>query len=191
MRRLIDVVVVCVLAIPAIAVVIVCAAVMRLDSKGPGLFQQTRVGKDGEPFVLVKVRTMALGTPNVATHEASVASLTRGGAVLRRTKLDELPQLWNVLRGDMSLIGPRPCLPTQSELLNLRREAGVLGMRPGVTGPAQVIGLDMSQPKELVACEAAYLASRSLSTDITILLSTVLGSGAGDPVRRAEGESNA
>jgi len=144
------------------------------------LFLQRRVGRGGNVFTIVKLRTMRPDTPQGASHEIGQASVTRIGLLLRKTKLDELPQLWNVLVGDMSLVGPRPCLPSQTELIGARRALGVLGLRPGITGPAQIAGIDMSRPQTLARADAAYLSAWSLRGDLRILLRTVAGFGAGD-----------
>ena len=106
----------------------------------------------------------------------------RTGVLLRRTKLDEMPQLWNVLRGDMSLVGPRPCLPSQTELVRLRTEYNVFDVRPGITGPAQVEGVDMSDPARLTAIDADYVANHTWKGDLLLLLKTATGRGQGDRV---------
>lgn len=156
---------------------------VRRDSAGPGLFAQTRVGRQGRPFTCYKLRTMRQGTASVATHEMSSSAVTPLGEKLRRWKLDELPQLWNVLRGDMSFVGPRPCLPVQREVIEERERRGVLALRPGITGLAQVRGIDMSTPVLLAETDAAYLAGRSFTGDLVLILKTVTGSGQGDHVR--------
>ncbi|WP_427023557.1 sugar transferase [Aureimonas ureilytica] len=156
---------------------------VRRDSEGPGLFAQTRVGREGRPFTCYKLRTMRQGTASVATHEMSISAVTPLGEKLRRWKLDELPQLWNVLRGDMSFVGPRPCLPVQREVIEERETRGVLALRPGITGLAQVRGIDMSRPVLLAETDAVYLASRSFTGDLILILKTVTGSGQGDHVR--------
>ncbi|MFO7529350.1 MAG: sugar transferase [Marinobacter sp.] len=150
---------------------------------GAPLFLQERVGRDGRPFVLVKFRTMTVGTASVATHLAQASSITPLGRFLRKTKLDELPQLWNVLKGEMSLVGPRPCLPSQTELVNLRRQLGVLKMRPGITGLAQVQGIDMSTPEKLARTDALMIGHLSLKRYFHYIFLTVAGKGAGDRVR--------
>jgi len=117
------------------------------DTRSP-LFRQTRIGRNQLPFTLVKFRTMHIGTASVATHLANSSSTTPFGNFLRRTKLDELPQLWNVLWGDMSLVGPRPCLPNQHELIATRELLGIFDAQPGITGLAQVQNIDMSTPQK-------------------------------------------
>jgi lipopolysaccharide/colanic/teichoic acid biosynthesis glycosyltransferase len=158
-------------------------AFIKLDTRGPGLFRQDRVGRGGAVFRCYKFRTMAVDTPNVATHEVSSAKITRSGHFLRATKLDELPQIINILKNEMSLVGPRPCLQTQVELIEERKRRGVLDLKPGITGLAQVRGIDMSDPKKLARWDSRYKALRTLTLDLKILISTVLGHGQGDKVR--------
>ena len=152
------------------------------DNRSP-LFLQERVGRHQQPFVLVKFRTMRPDTASVATHLADASAITPFGRFLRRTKLDELPQLWNVLRGEMSLVGPRPCLFNQEELIAERAALGVFAARPGITGLAQVQGIDMSTPALLARTDAEMLASLGLLGYFRFIVMTVLGKGAGDRVR--------
>jgi lipopolysaccharide/colanic/teichoic acid biosynthesis glycosyltransferase len=169
------------------AVLLACVAliiIIRCDSLGPGLFVQTRVGKDGRTFRMLKLRTMKVDTRNLPSHLVASSSLTRLGKTLRRLKLDELPQIWNVLIGDMSFVGPRPCLPTQFELIEERDVRGLLAFRPGITGPGQVMGVDMSQPVRLAEVEAAYFRQAGLRSDFALILRTALGAGGGDMAAR-------
>lgn len=182
MKRALDLLVAVLLIVPAALVVLVAAIFVRLDSPGPAIFRQERVGRYGRPFLLLKVRTMRAGTVNSASHEVSAASITRVGVLLRRTKVDELPQLLCVLTGTMSLVGPRPCLPSQYELIAARRRRGVLNVRPGVTGLAQLYGIDMSRPERLANVDAIYVRNRTLIMDLRLLVGTVLGRGRGDAV---------
>ena len=152
------------------------------DTRSP-LFRQTRVGRNQQPFTLVKFRTMSVGTASVATHLASSSSITPFGSFLRRTKLDELPQLWNVLWGDMSLVGPRPCLPNQHELIAAREALNVFVARPGITGLAQVQGIDMSTPEKLAQVDAQMLQTLTLRDYFRYILQTVTGKGQGDRVK--------
>ncbi len=122
--------------------------------QGQPLFRQRRLGKDQKPFTMVKFRTMALGTPSVPTHELPGGGITRLGRFLRATKLDELPQLWNVVKGEMSLVGSRPGLPDHAELTRARQQQGVFSYRPGITGLAQLQGVDMSTPEQLAQVDA-------------------------------------
>lgn len=158
-------------------------ALVRLDSPGPGLFAQNRIGLNGREFVSYKFRSMKTGTPQAGTHEVSAYSVTRIGNFLRRTKLDELPQVWNILRNDMSLVGPRPCLPLQKELIEARKKLGVLKVKPGISGLAQINGIDMSNPHRLANWDARYIALRSLLLDARIALATIVGQGQGDRVK--------
>lgn len=150
---------------------------------GSSVFLQKRLGRNKEMFTLVKFRTMAKDTASVASHLASSSSVTSFGRVLRRTKLDELPQLWNVLRGEMSLVGPRPCLPSQSELIAEREKLGVFDVRPGITGLAQISGIDMSTPKLLAETDAAMIETLNLRNYFKYIFLTILGKGGGDRVR--------
>lgn len=164
---------------------LVAILLIRLTSKGPAIFCQTRVGRDQEEFTCYKLRTMAVGTAQKGTHEIDRSAVIGVGQILRKTKLDELPQLWNVLRGDMSLVGPRPCLPSQVELIAEREKRGVYASIPGITGLGQVRGIDMSDPVRLAECDAEYARSQSLRFDLSLIWATVCGSGRGDRVARS------
>ena len=152
------------------------------DTRSP-LFRQERVGRHQKPFVLVKFRTMRPETASVATHLADASAVTFLGRFLRRTKLDELPQLWNVLRGEMSLVGPRPCLFNQKELIAARSSRGVFEARPGITGLAQIQGIDMSTPDLLALIDAQMLTTLNIVNYFRYVFRTLLGAGAGDRVR--------
>lgn len=159
---------------------------IRRETPGPGFFKQRRIGKGGIPFTLYKLRTMKTGTRHLPTHETPVEVMTPLGAWLRRWKLDELPQLFNVVRGEMSLVGPRPSLETQTALIEARTRLGVMAVRPGITGLAQVEGIDMSDPQRLAERDADYVASQSFLGDLRLLLATVSGRGIGrDWTRKA------
>jgi O-antigen biosynthesis protein WbqP len=160
-------------------VIMAAVLVIRATSPGPGIFSQERVGRGGTPFLCRKLRTMFAGTLSAPTHEVPASRVTPVGRFLRRTKLDELPQLWNVLIGEMSLVGPRPCLPTQTALVEARRRRGVAGLRPGITGLAQVRGIDMADPEALAEIDAEYLAAASLALDLRILMRTIFGGSRG------------
>lgn len=162
----------------ALAVILI-----RLDSPGAALFRQERVGIGKKPFTCLKLRTMAQGTKQAGTHEVSAASVTRLGRILRATKLDEIPQLWNVVRGEMAFVGPRPCLPSQTELVHEREIRGVYEVLPGITGLGQVRGVDMSDPVRLAEIDAEYVRARSLALDLKLVLQTACGGGAGDRVK--------
>lgn len=184
-KRLSDLLLALLAAPAAILLCLGCAAAIRLESPGPAIFRQVRVGRGRRPFVLYKLRTMSADTGDRASHEVSAAQITRVGGLLRRTKLDELPQLLNVVRGDMSFVGPRPCLPGQTLLVEERERRGVHALRPGITGPAQLAGIDMSTPVALAEADAAYLGRVDLAGDLKILLLTAAGRGSGDAVKRA------
>jgi O-antigen biosynthesis protein WbqP len=180
LKRAFDLAIALALLLPAAVIVLVCAALVRLQSPGPGILRQTRIGRDGAPFTCLKVRTMFFGTPNLPSHETAKSAVTPIGAFLRRSKLDELPQVWNVLKGEMSFVGPRPCLPAQRELTEARQRRGVLALRPGITGPAQVRGIDMSDPERLAEADAGYLVKSGIAEDMRLMLATLFGSGRGD-----------
>ncbi len=162
-------------------VMIIIFAIGLIDNKSPLFFQQ-RVGKNQKPFTLVKFRTMAVNTSSVGTHLVDASSITKLGQFLRKTKLDELPQLFNVLTGDMSLVGPRPCLPNQTELITEREKRGVFSVRPGITGLAQVNDIDMSTPRKLALYDALMNKNMCLKLYINLLIATGLGKGHGDRV---------
>lgn len=151
---------------------------------GYPIFRQQRVGRYQKPFTLVKFRTMKKDTAHVASHLASAASITPFGQFLRRTKLDELPQLWNVLKGEMSLVGPRPCLFNQLELIEEREAKGVFKIRPGITGLAQINDIDMSTPELLAKTDALMIEQMSVIRYLGLIIQTVIGKGAGDRVRK-------
>ncbi|UPJ51997.1 sugar transferase [Bradyrhizobium sp. 200] len=157
---------------------------IRIQSPGRAIFSQVRVGKHGHPFTCYKLRTMHLGTASLPTHQVKASAVTALGEYLRRFKMDELPQLWNVLTGDMSLVGPRPCLPSQTELIAARQQLGVFELRPGITGLAQVKGVDMSDPTRLAEIDARYVRTQSMMGDLKLIWATLRGQGVGiDQVR--------
>ncbi|MCG9098021.1 sugar transferase [Laribacter hongkongensis] len=167
-------------ALPILAVLFLAG----LFDTGSPLFRQIRVGQHQKPFTLVKFRTMRPDTQSVATHLANPAAVTPLGAFLRRTKLDELPQLWNVLKGEMSLVGPRPCLFNQSELIRERASLGVFAVRPGITGLAQINEIDMSTPKRLAETDARMLQDLGVMGYFIYIIKTVTGSGRGDRIQK-------
>lgn len=170
---------------------LVCAApvlllltLIGLFDTGAPIFCQVRVGRNKKAFILVKFRTMRLGTASVASHLASASSITPFGNFLRKSKLDELPQLWNVLKGEMSLVGPRPGLFNQDALITERDKRGVFDVLPGITGLAQVNAIDMSTPVLLAETDAQMIASLTLRNYFIYILQTVTGKGSGDRVMR-------
>lgn len=182
MIRVLDVVLSVLGLLAAAPVLLVLWVLGWLESRSP-LFRQERVGRYQRPFVLVKFRTMRPDTESVATHLAQASSITCLGRFLRRTKLDELPQLWNVLKGEMSLVGPRPGLFNQEELLQELAARGVLDARPGITGLAQIRGIDMSTPRRLAEVDREMLDGLTVRTYFRYLVLTVLGRGSGDRIR--------
>ncbi|QKI89765.1 sugar transferase [Thiomicrorhabdus xiamenensis] len=163
--------------------VLVVLFVIGLFDTGSPLFFQERVGRNQKPFTLVKFRTMKKDTASVASHLASTSSITKFGAFLRKTKLDELPQLWNVLKGEMSLVGPRPGLFNQEELTAAREKQGVFKVRPGITGLSQVNEIDMSTPELLAQTDAKMINSMTLVNYFKYILQTVTGKGSGDRIK--------
>jgi O-antigen biosynthesis protein WbqP len=179
-KRLLDVVL-CIVVLPiAIVLSLIFGLLFLLINWENPLFVQSRVGQYGQVFRLLKLRTMSSVTKNLPTHMVSGADISTLGKIMRASKVDELPQLYNVLRGDMSLVGPRPCLPTQHELITERINMGVYEAKPGITGYAQVRGIDMSVPKKLAQADHVYLQQQAVMLDISLLLRTVIGRGSGD-----------
>lgn len=156
--------------------------IICLFDTGAPIFKQERVGRNLKPFILIKFRTMDLGTASVATHLSNASSITRFGSFLRKTKLDELPQLYNVLLGDMSLVGPRPGLYNQEALTKARAAHDVYSVRPGITGLAQVNAIDMSTPELLAKTDKEMIDKLNLSNYFKYIFQTLLGRGRGDRV---------
>jgi len=156
--------------------------IIGLFDTGSPVFKQERVGKNKKPFTLYKFRTMNVKAQSVATHLANTAEITKFGSFLRKSKLDELPQLFNVLFGDMSLVGPRPNLFNQTELIEERDRRGVYNVVPGITGLAQINEIDMSTPRELAEKDAEMLQSLTIVDYFKYIFATVGGKGQGDRV---------
>ena len=163
--------------------VMILIGIAGLIGNGSPVFLQQRVGRYRQTFTLMKFRTMAINTSSVGTHLVDSAAITKFGHLLRKTKLDELPQLFNVLLGTMSLVGPRPCLPNQTELVRERDKRGVFNVRPGVTGLAQVNNVDMSTPKKLARYDQLMNNSMNLRLYTGLMFTTLLGKGRGDRVQ--------
>ncbi len=174
MKRLLDITVALGGLIGLSPVLLGIALAVRLESPGPALHWSRRVGRRNRIFRMPKFRTMRTGAPDVATHLLADpdAWVTPLGGFLRRTSLDELPQLWSVLRGEMSLVGPRPALFNQDDLVALRTAAGVDALRPGLTGWAQINGRDELPIPEKVRLDREYLERRSLAFDLRIIAGT-------------------
>ena len=154
-----------------------------LDSGQP-IFIQKRVGENKKPFNLIKFRTMKLNTPSLASHMINKKYVTKIGRLLRMLKLDELPQLFNVLRGEMSLVGPRPCLVKQKELIKFREKYNLFSVKPGITGLAQVNSIDMSNPKKLSETEFIMVSKINQKDYFKYLFLTFFGKGIGDKINK-------
>jgi lipopolysaccharide/colanic/teichoic acid biosynthesis glycosyltransferase len=156
---------------------------IRMSSPGNAIFTQERIGKNGSLFKCYKFRTMNIGTENIGTHEVNKNSITGIGKFLRSSKLDELPQIINIIRGELSLVGPRPGLPNQMELFEARNLLGVYEVLPGITGLSQINNIDMSTPNKLAESDKCYITMRSIPSEIKIIISTLFGNGSGDNVK--------
>ncbi len=174
MKRILDLSLVLFVGIFALPLVVVVATLVALTSRGPVLYWSDRVGQDNTLFKMPKFRSMKKDTPAVATHllPDPTSFLTPIGGFLRKSSLDELPQLWNILKGDMSFVGPRPALFNQYDLIELRTKAGVHVLLPGLTGWAQINGRDELPIPQKVALDLEYLNKRSFWFDIKIIFQT-------------------
>ncbi len=175
LKRTLDLLFSIILTILLSPILAILAIIIKTTSKGPVLFKQRRIGKNKEEFYIYKFRTMFLETPkNMPTHllENPEKYITPVGKFLRKTSLDELPQLTNIIKGEMSFVGPRPALFNQYDLIELREEAGVNGIRPGVTGWAQINGRDELEIPEKVKYDSYYVKNQSILLDIRVILIT-------------------
>lgn len=190
MKRLSDILFCIILLSILSPFLLIISLVIKVDSKGPALFRQRRIGRNNQEFILYKFRTMRTEAPDVATHllKDPQSYITPFGKFLRKSSLDELPQLLNIIKGDMTFIGPRPALYNQHDLINLRTRCGVQTLRPGVSGWAQVNGRDCLEISEKVDYDCFYLERNSLTLDIKIIFFTVLKVLRADGVR--EGVQN-
>ena len=153
------------------------------ESKSPFFIQQ-RLGKKMKKFLLVKFRTMSVGTGDYATHLVEPTNISKVGKFLRKTKLDELPQLWNVLKGEMSIVGPRPCLLNQKELIKARHKFKIYNTKPGITGLAQINGIDMSEPILLAKTEYKMIKNFNIFYYFYYIFLTLIGFGLGDRIKK-------
>lgn len=155
---------------------IITSILIKLESNGSVIFKQIRVGKDSKPFYIYKFRSMKTDAPNMATNDLKNPEvyITRVGKFIRKTSIDELPQLFNILKGDMSIVGPRPVIEKERDLLQLRRESYIDKIKPGVTGWAQINGRDNLDVEEKVKYDKEYLWNRSIKFDIYIIFKTVI-----------------
>ena len=168
--------------IAAFPILLIVILIGYFDTGSP-VFIQQRVGRNKKPFNLIKLRTMSVETKSVASHLASSASITKLGSFLRKTKIDELPQLINVLKGEMSFVGPRPNLFNQEELIQERDNRGVYDVLPGITGLAQVNNIDMSTPTLLAETDQKMIQTLTVSSYFKYIIQTATGSGSGDAVK--------
>ena len=181
MTRLIDIL--CsLIGLTLLSPIILLLLIIGYFDTGSPIFKQERVGRNKKPFYLLKFRSMHVNTQSVATHLVQASSITKWGSFLRKSKLDELPQLFNVLKGDMSFVGPRPNLFNQEELVKERETRGVYSVRPGITGLAQIQKIDMSTPKHLAETDAQMIAHWSLFSYFKYIFLTLFGKGFGDRV---------
>lgn len=175
-KRCFDFMMAGVLFLALLPVTLLVAAVVRLDSPGPVLFRQKRMGRNGKTIIVYKFRTMDLSAPKYQPtsdlHDAD-KYITRVGRFLRKTSLDEIPQLVNIIRGDMSIVGPRPLILQENDVHEMRLQNGVYFLRPGLTGLAQINGRDLVSPAEKVQYDTEYLHSFSMKTDVIIFLNTI------------------
>ena len=183
MIRCVDVILSLVGLVASSPLILIVLVILIFDTGSP-LFFQRRMGRNQIPFTLVKFRTMRVGTDCVGTHLVDSGSVTRIGGLLRVTKLDELPQLWNVLKGEMSLVGPRPNLFNQELLIQKREALGAYEVRPGITGLAQIKRIDMSTPEVLAETDAEMISSMSLFNYFKYIFLTFTGRGQGDRICR-------
>lgn len=186
MKRLFDIALGLALAPFALIACAMVALPIAIESRASPLFFQTRLGVGERPFRLLKLRTMHVATPSVASHHVDKDQILACGRLLRRLKIDELPQIWNVLNGSMSFIGPRPGLPNQLDLTGARRRHGVFQLVPGITGVSQIRKIDMSTPERLAEVDKTYDAPWSLTRDLRILWATFVGAGSGDAAKGAQ-----
>lgn len=180
MKRAFDLAVSLVLFLPASVICLIAAFLSWREFRTNPLFVQWRMGKNQKLFRLYKIRTMPSETRDMPSHQVPVIAVSRSIALIRKFKADELPQLICVIRGDMSLVGPRPGLPSHAELVAERAMRNVFAVRPGITGLAQIKGFDMSNPPCLAAIDSEYVSTRSLALDFCILIQTIRGRGHGD-----------
>ena len=175
-KRLFDLLLAVLAGVILLLPLLLTAALVKLTSQGPALYWSDRVGQRNRIFKMPKFRSMRVGAPAVATHllDKPEAWLTPIGSFLRKSSLDELPQLWSILRGDMSFVGPRPALFNQDDLIALRTEHGVDALVPGLTGWAQINGRDELPIPQKVALDAEYLKNQSFGLDVKILFLTAL-----------------
>ena len=176
MKRFFDFTVSLLVILALLPVFLIIGIIIAIDAGNPVIYKQYRVGKDNKLFYIYKFRTMKNNTRLAATKDLTEADsvITKSGRFLRKTSLDELPQLFNVLKGDMSFVGPRPLIPEEKEIRQIRKDYGIYSVRPGITGWAQVNGRDMLADEEKALFDKEYIDKQSLSFDIKIMIKTVM-----------------
>lgn len=172
-KRIFDILSVSFLLIILSPILFIIAIFIKFNDGGPIIFKQTRIGKDGKEFLFMKFRSMPVNTPNVVSTQTNVLKVTPIGRVIRRTNIDEIPQFINVLKGDMSLIGPRPSLLSQKSLIQMRIENGSIKVRPGLTGWAQVNAYDYMPEEEKAKFDGEYYKNFGILMDLKIILRTI------------------
>ena len=173
LKRFVDILMAICAMIILLPLLFIIAFFIKIHDGGPIIFKQKRIGKDGREFLFLKFRSMPINTPNVVSTDTKKLNITPVGKIIRRTNLDEIPQMINVLKGDMSIIGPRPCLPNQQSLIDLRRENGSLKLRPGLTGWAQVNAYDFMPEIEKANFDGEYYNKVSFVMDLKIVMGTI------------------
>ena len=167
--------IVCLVGLICVSPLLVIAGLIIVIEDGfPAFFVQERIGLDKNTFKIIKIRTLKKNTPNIGTHELKNSNMLKNGSWIRKFKLDEFPQLINVLKGELNLVGPRPGLVSQEKLLEERSLKNIFTVRPGITGLAQILGYDMSDPKKLAEIDEAYIINRSIFLDFLIIMGTFL-----------------
>lgn len=192
MKRIFDFSLSLIAFIVFLPLIIIIAIIIKLTSPGPVFFKQRRIGRFNNEFKILKFRTMRIDTPNVATHllENADSYITTIGKFLRKTSLDELPQLINIIKGEMSIVGPRPALYNQYDLRDMRTEVGVHKLVPGLTGWAQINGRDEIELRKKVSLDKEYLENNNLLIDIKIIFMTVLSVIKSDGVKEGKANNN-
>ena len=192
MKRVFDFISSLIVVVVFSPIILLVSLLVKVTSPGPVFFKQRRIGKDNVEFEILKFRTMRIDTPNVATHllENPEKWITPIGKFLRKTSLDELPQLFNILKGEMSVVGPRPALYNQIDLRDMRTEVGVEKLIPGLTGWAQINGRDEIPLTQKVALDKEYLDKRTFMLDIKIIFMTILSVLKSDGVQEGKVDNN-
>ena len=167
--------IVCLVGLICVSPLLIIAGLVIVFEDGfPAFFVQERIGLDKNTFKIIKIRTLKKNTPNIGTHELKNSNMLKNGSWIRKIKLDEFPQLINVLKGELNLVGPRPGLVSQEKLLEERSLKNIFTVRPGITGLAQILGYDMSDPKKLAEIDEAYIINKSIFLDFLIIMGTFL-----------------